>query len=115
MELLAALPTLEEREQIDTAHHLVNLLADEQFAQVKPLLLNTNTVAEVISILFHDSMLRPNAVKEPLFLEVMQVEGHPFAAQAKEALEVYVGQDFKTDWPQWETALREKLKAEEKE
>jgi len=110
-QLLAALPNLQEADQIEDARHLVNLLADEEFEKVKPYLLNTTMPAEVISILFHDSMLRPETVKEPIFLAVMQTPDHPFAEEAKTALQLFVGEDYKTDWPQWETALREKLKA----
>ena len=50
----------------------------------------------------------------PALLQVARNPSHPYAPHARENLDLLLGQDFGTDWPRWETAIRVKLAKEPK-
>jgi hypothetical protein len=104
--LLALIPSLPESELADTAQHLVNILADEDFSMATSLLTNVHTPTNVLDILVSDLLNRPNSVKLPMLFEVMQHSNHPKETEAREILLHFLETDLGADWDRWKTALR---------
>ena len=57
-----------------------------------------------------DALNRPNSVKLPVLLQVAQESDNPKASEAKDLLELYLDEDYGTDWNQWQTKLQAWLK-----
>ena len=108
--LINILPTLPEDGQIEAANHISNLLPDSDYDEVRPLLLNSNLPESVLSVFFTDLMNRNDPTKLNAFLDIAQISNHPFQAEALSDLQIYVGQDYGTDWAQWRTAVDQYLK-----
>jgi len=108
--LLNILPTLPEDGQIEAANHIANLLPDENYAQAKPVLLNPNMPESVLSVLFTDLMNRSDPVKLHTFLDIAKIPNHPFHEEALSDLQIYLGDDYGTDWGKWNAALEQYLK-----
>jgi hypothetical protein len=108
--LINILPTLPEDGQIEAANHIANLLPDSDYDSVRPLLLNSNLPESVLSVFFTDLMNRNDPTKLNAFLDIAQISNHPFQAEALSDLQIYVGQDYGTDWAQWRTAVAQYLK-----
>lgn len=103
--LLNMLPTLKEDEQPEAADHAANLLEDEDYASVMPQLVNPKLPEEVIDIFYTDLLNRPDEVKLPAMLEVAKRPDHPYHEEAKETLNLFLGEDYQENWPQWKTAI----------
>jgi hypothetical protein len=108
--LINILPTLPEDGQIEAANHIANLLPDAQYDSVRPLLLNSSLPESVLSVFFTDLMNRDDPTKLNSFLEIAQRPDHPFQAEALSDLQIYVGDDYGTDWPKWKSAVAQYLK-----
>jgi len=108
--LINILPTLPEDGQIEAANHISNLLPDSDYGSVRPLLLNSNLPESVLSVFFTDLMNRNDPTKLNAFLDIAQISNHPFQAEALSDLQIYVGQDYGTNWAQWRTAVDQYLK-----
>jgi hypothetical protein len=109
--LINVLPTLPEDGQIEAANHIANLLPDSDYSSVRPLLLNTSLPESVLSVFFTDLMNRNDPTKLNAFLEIAQIPNHPFQAEALSDLQIYVGDDFGTDWTKWKSAVAQYLKS----
>jgi hypothetical protein len=108
--LINILPTLPEDGQIEAANHIANLLPDSDYGSLRPLLLNSSLPESVQSVFFTDLMNRDDPTKLNAFLDIAQVPNHPFQAEAVSDLQIYVGNDYGTDWPKWKTAVAQYLK-----
>jgi hypothetical protein len=108
--LINILPTLPEDGQIEAANHIANLLPDSEYSSVKPLLLNSNLPESVLSVFFTDLMNRDDPTKLNTFLDIAQIPNHPFQSEALSDLQIYVGDDYGTDWGKWKSAVDEYLK-----
>ena len=108
--LLSIFHNLPEEGQIEAAQHLSNLLADEDYAALKPTLTNATVSAEVLDVLMTDVLNRPNQIKLESLLEVARVPNHPNAEEAIDVLEVFVDENYGTDWVAWEAAVKKWLK-----
>jgi hypothetical protein len=108
--LLNMLPTLPEDGQVEAANHIANLLPDANYNQVKPVLLNPNTSEDVLSVFFTDLMNRDDQTKLRTFLDIAKVPNHPFHEEALSDLEIYVGDDYGTDWTKWNAAVEKYLR-----
>ena len=109
-QLLELYPTMPEAAQAEVAQHLANLLPDTNFTAVAHLLTNALTPQGVVDVLVGDLLNRPNKVKLPLMLDVARAAGHPWRAEAKQMLEMYVERDFGEDWAAWDQAVQAWLK-----
>lgn len=110
-QLLALLPQLAGPEQEEAAKHLANLLGDDQFVTAGAYLTNAQAPATVQSILMADLFNRPERVKLPLCLAIVRAEDHPQAGQARSLLTLFLSEDYGTNWPAWEEAIRARLQA----
>jgi hypothetical protein len=108
--LINILPTLPEDGQIEAANHIANLLPDSDYNSVRPLLLNSSLPESVLSVFFTDLMNRDDPTKLNAFLDIAQIPNHPFQAEALSDLQIYVGDDYGTDWPKWKSAVAQYLR-----
>jgi hypothetical protein len=109
--LINILPTLPEDGQIEAANHIANLLPDSAYSSVRPLLLNASLPESVLSVFFTDLMNRDDPTKLNAFLDIAQIPNHPFQDEALSDLQIYVGDDYGTDWPKWKSAVTAYLKS----
>jgi hypothetical protein len=108
--LINILPTLPEDGQIEAANHIANLLPDSEYGSVRPLLLNSSLPESVLSVFFTDLMNRDDPTKLNAFLDIAQIPNHPFQSEALSDLQIYVGDDYGTDWSKWKSAVDQYLK-----
>lgn len=108
--LLALFPSLPEDGQIEAAQHISNLLPDERYSSLAPMLTNALSGEHVLEVLLTDLLNRPDALKLPTLLEVARTPDHPKAGEARDILEVFTDENFGTDWAKWEGAVQKYLK-----
>ena len=109
-QMLAMFPRLPPEGQVEVAQHLSNLLPDDEYAALGKLLTDSKLPEEVLDVLMIDVLNRPNSLKLPLLLQVARDPQHPKAVEAKELLEVYLEEDFGSDWSKWQTKLDQWMK-----
>jgi hypothetical protein len=107
--LINILPSLPEDGQIEAANHIANLLPDSDYNSVRPLLLNASLPESVLSVFFTDLMNRDDPTKLNAFLDIAQIPNHPFHDEALSDLQIYLGDDYGTDWGQWRAHLNSYL------
>ena len=108
--ILGMFPKMPPEGQISAAQHIVNLLADEDFGSFAGNLTNSAVSTDVHEIIFADLLNRPNKIKLPMLLEVARNGKPEQVTEAKDFLEVFVGEDFGTDWNLWQAKVQEWLK-----
>ena len=109
--LLEMFPLLAEDGQIEVAQHLSNLLPDDRYAALGQSLTNAATPDGVLEVLMTDVLNRGNALKLPTLLQVARTPNHPKAEEARDVLEVFVDENYGTDWSKWEKAIQDWIKA----
>ena len=107
--MLALFPHLPEDGQVEVAQHLSNLTADKDYAPLGAYLTNSATPEAVQDVLMADLLNRPNSVKLPLLLDVARDAHNPKAGEAKDILELFLEEDYGTDWPQWQNKMQQWL------
>jgi len=112
--LLEMLPSLPVEGRESTAEHAITRLDDADYRHAQVVLTNPGTYPPALAVLWGDLMGRPEAISLPTLLQVARSSSHPYAENARENLDLLLGQDFGTDWPRWETAIREKVAKEPK-
>ena len=103
--LYALFPTLPPDGQEEVAQHLSNLVDDEDYAPLGEMLKNDKLPEGVLDELLADVLNRPNNLKLPLLLSVASDENHAKHDEAKDLLELYLGEDYGTDWNSWGTHM----------
>ena len=104
-QLFALFPTLPPDGQEEVVQHLSNLVDDEDYAPLGDLLKNDKLPEGVLDELLADVLNRPNNLKLPLLLDVASDADHAKHDEAKDLLELYLGDDYGSDWNQWGTHL----------
>lgn len=116
--LISMLPTLPPDGQAEAAQHITNLIQDEEYNRVMPLVRNTALSEEVQDVLVTDLMNREDKVKLPTLLEIAKMPNHPHQEEALTDLEIFLDEEYGTNWGKWEEAMKKYLKeqaAEESE
>jgi hypothetical protein len=108
--MLELFPHFPEAGQVETAQHISNLLADEDYRKFGSYLTNPKTPVSVQDVILADVLNRPNEIKLPLLLETARNSENAKAAEAKEMLELYLEDDYGTDWKKWEQEMEKWLK-----
>lgn len=108
--LLEMFPRLPESGQVDVALHLSNLVEDENYAGLGQHLTNSTLSEDVLDVLLSDLLNRPNTIKLPMLIGVAQDPRNPKSGEAKDLLELYLEEDYGTDWATWQTKVGEWLK-----
>lgn len=110
-QMLEMFPNLPEDGQVEVAQHLANLTPDSDYAGLGKYLADPNTPEAVIDVLMGDLLNRPNSVKLPLLVDVARNSSNPKAEEAKNLLELYLEEDYGTDWGTWQAKVDDWLKA----
>jgi hypothetical protein len=113
--LVNMLPTLPPEGQEEAAQHISNLILDENYAQVMPLLKNPNLPEEVLDVFVTDLMNREDKVKLPALLEIARLPNHPHHEEALTDLEIFLDEEFGPDWAKWDAAIKAYLKKQAEE
>jgi hypothetical protein len=100
-QLFALFPKLPPDGQEEAVQHLSNLVEDENYAPLGDLLKNAKLPEGVLDELLADVLNRPNDLKLPLLLDVASNPDHAKHDEAKDLLELYLGEDYGSDWGQW--------------
>jgi hypothetical protein len=108
--LINLLPTLPPEGQEEAAQHISNLILDENYSKVLPLVKNPNLPEEVLDVFVTDLMNRDDATKLPALLEIAKIPNHPHHEEALTDLEIFLDEDFGTDFGRWDTAMKAYLK-----
>lgn len=99
-QLFALFPTLPPDGKEEVAQHLSNLVEDDNYGPLGALLKDDTQPPGVLDELMSDVLNRPNTLKLPMLLDVAQDSNNPEHDEAKDLLELYVGQDVSGDWSQ---------------
>jgi len=73
-------------------------------------LTNADLPENVLDVLLDDALNRPNSLKLPALLDIARNEQNPEAAQAKDFLELFLDEDYGTNWDQWQASMDQWLK-----
>ena len=109
--MIELFPTLPPNGQEEVARHLTNLLPDQDYGLLRTYLTNASLPENVLDVLLGDVLNRPNRVKLPALLEVSRDTQHPKAAEAKDFLQLFLEQDYGSDWDKWQAGVEQWLKA----
>jgi hypothetical protein len=101
---------LPEKDHAAAMKHLVNMVRDPSISGLERILLDPRTSLQAKEMLFEDIKIRPDAVKFPIFLKLMQQPDHPSAQDAREILTNVLGKDFGKDYAKWEKEIERFLK-----
>jgi hypothetical protein len=101
---------LPEDGQVEIAQHLSNLVEDDQYPALGQYVTNSALSEDVLDVLLTDLLNRPNAMKMPLLVGVARDVKNPKAAEAKDILELYLEEDYGSDWETWQRKAEEWLK-----
>jgi hypothetical protein len=105
--LVGLFPRLPSEGQIEAARHIANLLADSDYNNVKPILLNPGTEKEALNVLYADLLNRPDPTKLRALLDLAQIQNHPLSGQSRSTLTILLGEDHGTDWVKWNSTIAE--------
>lgn len=109
--LLQLFPRFPAEGQVEALQHISNLLPDEDYPELAKLMEDAKLPDAVLEELMMDLLNRPNKIMLPELLQVAKNSEHPKAGEAKDFLELYLEEDYGTDWNLWQTKLDEWLKA----
>src|SRR6187397_1340535 len=88
--LINLLPTLPPEGQSEAAQHISNLILDDQYNRVLPLVKNPNLPEDVLDVFVTDLMNRDDAVKLPTLLEIAKIPNHPHHEEALTDLQIFI-------------------------
>jgi hypothetical protein len=108
--LINLLPTLPPEGQTEAAQHISNLLSDKDYNRVLPIVKNPTMTEDVLDVLVTDLMNRDDTVKLPTLLEIAKIPNHPHHEEAATDLQIFLDEDYGTDWAKWDAKLKEYLK-----
>ena len=109
-QMLELFPRLPADGQEEAARHVTNLLPDQDYGLMRNYLTNASLPEAVLDVLVGDVLNRPNSLKLPALLDVARTPQHPNAAEAKDFLELFLEEDYGSDWDKWQTKMNEWLK-----
>jgi hypothetical protein len=109
--ILLLFPQLPPDGQEEVAQHLVNLVPDEEYTSINQFLTNSALTEDVLDVFFSDLLNRPNSTKLPTLVNVARSPKNPKAGEAREMLELFLDEDYGTDWDKWNAKVQEWLSA----
>jgi hypothetical protein len=108
--IFASLPKLpDEALGVAAETAIANLPDADYVAVVIPVVTDPHTHGQAMSVLFADLMERPDPIAMPALLAIARNPAHPFAASALDNLQLLLGQNHGSEWPQWEAVIARKL------
>jgi hypothetical protein len=109
-QMAALMPGLPMDAQLEYARQMSIMLDDTNYTPVAKILLSPTTSSNVFNVLFTEFVSRGNALKLPMYLEMMKIPNHVYNQQAHEVLKTYLRQDFGDNWDQWDQGIKGYLK-----
>jgi hypothetical protein len=73
---------------------------------VLPIWRNTRSDRDVIEILGSDLVNRDPAIMLPAMLEALRQPSHPFHERGRQALQLFLDEDYGDDFAKWDQALQ---------
>jgi hypothetical protein len=113
--LINMLPSLPAEGQAEAAQHISNLILDKDYSKVMPLVKNPNLPEEVLDVFVTDLMNRDDSTKLPALLEIAKIPNHPHHEEALTDLEIFLDEDYGSDWGRWDKATKAYLKKQAEE
>jgi hypothetical protein len=113
--LINMLPTMPDEGKVEAAQHIANLLSDEKYQAVMPVLVNPSMPEGVHEALFTDLMNRDDTVKLRAFAEIAKAPGHRMGEEALGDLQIFLNEDFGSDWARWNAAIEAYLARQKQE
>jgi hypothetical protein len=113
--LINMLPTMPDEGKVEAAQHIANLLSDEKYQSVMPILVNPSMPEGVHEALFTDLMNRDDTVKLRAFEEIAKVPNHHMHDEALSDLQIFLDNDYGSDWARWDVAIKEYLDKQKQE
>jgi len=110
-DLFALFPKLPPDGQEEAVQHLSNLVDDTNYTQLGALMTNDTLSEGVLDELLADLLNRPNSLKLPMLLDLAQDPNNAKSAEAKDLLELYLGDDYGTNWSTWQTSMNNWMQA----
>jgi hypothetical protein len=108
--LFAMIPGLPEHALQSAAEKAAKRVPDAEYSAILlPVLANPQTHGAVASVLFADLMERRDPIALPALLRIAQVAHHPFAAPARDNLNLLLDVDYGEDWLKWSAAVQAAL------
>lgn len=104
-QLFALFPKLPPDGQEEAVQHLSNLVEDTNYAQLGALMTNDSLSEGVLDELLADLLNRPNSTKLPMLLDLAQDPNNAKSAEAKDLLELYLGEDYGDNPIAWQTNM----------
>lgn len=83
-----AFAALNDEEKPEAIRQALDLVADENYAVVEPMLVDLQQSEEVLDILFSDMLNRPEEIKDLELPKIAVIKGHPMRAEALRILDV---------------------------
>ena len=108
--LINLLPTLPAEGQTEAAQHISNLLSDKDYNKVLAIVKNPAMPEDVLDVFVTDLMNREDTVKLPTLLEIAKIPNHPHREEAATDLQIFLDEDYGTDWAKWDAAMKAYLK-----
>ena len=108
--LINLLPTLPAEGQTEAAQHISNLLSDKDYNKVLAIVKNPTMPEDVLDVFVTDLMNREDTVKLPTLLEIAKIPNHPHREEAATDLQIFLDEDYGTDWAKWDAAMKAYLK-----
>ncbi len=108
--MLEMFPRLPEGGQVEVAQHLSNLVSDQDYPSLGRFLTNSALPERVLDVLVADVLNRPNGVKLPALLAVARDPQNSKAGEAKDILQLFLEEDYGTDWNTWQAKVDQWLK-----
>lgn len=108
--LFALFPRVPAKGQSEVAQDLSNLVPNAHYARLARLLEDPKLPEGVLDELMSDALNRPNSMKLPVLLQVAENTDHPKAGEAKDLLELYLDDNYGTNWAKWRHDVQQWLK-----
>jgi hypothetical protein len=103
--LLNMMPHLNAEAQVEVSQHLVNFVMDDHYEKVAQIVTNAATPEAVSSVFLTDLLNRNDGLKLPLLLSVAKNQEHPKHEEAQNLLELFIQENYGTDWNKWDQAV----------
>ena len=109
--LLKLFPKFPPEGQAEAVQHISNLLPDADYPELGKLMEDATLSEDVLDELIMDLLNRPNKIMLPELVKVAKNPQHAKASEAKDFLELYLEEDYGSDWNLWRVKVDEWLKA----
>jgi hypothetical protein len=103
LELALAHP---DEESLEAVNHAVNLVTDADYEILRTTLTNARSPEIVMDPLLADVLSRGNTLKLPTLVAIARQPDHLRATEARDLLELHIGEDHGTNWTAWLEAAR---------